>query len=773
MVWIIKLRKFLILFIILIIFLLVSTSVIGINLKERNHDPGVISGSIRENLVLWDFDDSNNYLTSNTIIKDGFVQLQKKSSYEVHSAKSIYESGITQNLTINDDGELELEAKREELAIYINTNRNKKFDVNEEEYGYQTIIFNSSRTLSKIKFLARLKNKVSSDLNISIQTENDKILELRSLPPSDFSSKISEITVNFSCSINAATPYRLKFESEEEKGSYKLIGDSKSVYSGGYFQEIEEGTNEDDDGDIELEIYSWNYSSHGMLESNVNEFQSSVILKNLQCYGKNLSDRECVRIQVRTGNSLNLQNRSWSNWINVFGFNRANNNLLALPPASNIQYRIFLSSVEPNRSPTIGSINLTYQCYVKSGFVETSDFKTNETCEWLNFSAGGNYQDQSIEFYYSVDSGAQWNVVSFYNNPINQIDHSNTIRFLAKLNTLNTAKSPRLESISVAFRKFNPESTEIEDTCKEGEPVASVGTYEVVEPVVPVSTYELVGPIVPVETSEVVEPVETVETNESVETVEISKPFEAAETIKLIEFEKVNDLAKVGETGETPKTRKIDKDPEGEMSELKTTLKPQKLPIGIIIALCVFGGMFGISGWSAKTETGKFTLLSRLGFFIIPFYNKIDRDKLLDHYLRNQIYKYIQANPGTNYSEIMKDTGVKNGVLVHHLNMLDREGLIKSIRDGRLRRFYPIGINIPQKEIDNLSWFQIRIFNFIRMNPGITPTEIALEVGKSKQVVNYHLKLMKNAALVRAEELGKHTQLYVTYSESESKKIET
>jgi len=214
-------------------------------------------------------------------------------------------------------------------------------------------------------------------------------------------------------------------------------------------------------------------------------------------------------------------------------------------------------------------------------------------------------------------------------------------------------------------------------------------------------------------------------------------------------------------------------DGEDGLPESQPSGEPLLLPQSIILMVGIFAGLFSIVGWGVGTETGKYTIMRRLLFLIIPLYNKIDRDKVLDHYLRNQIYKYIQTNPGTNYSEIMKDTGVKNGVLVHHLKTLDREGLIKSIRYGMFRRFYPKGVKIPQKEIANLSWFQIRIFNFIRTNPGITPKEIADEVGKSKQVINYHLNLMKNAALVRAEVQGKYTQLYAIYSESESKNMDS
>jgi predicted transcriptional regulator len=114
----------------------------------------------------------------------------------------------------------------------------------------------------------------------------------------------------------------------------------------------------------------------------------------------------------------------------------------------------------------------------------------------------------------------------------------------------------------------------------------------------------------------------------------------------------------------------------------------------------------------------------------------------------------------------MKATSVKNGVLVHHLNTLEREELIKSSRDGvYYKRFYPIGVKLPPKEIDGLSWFQIGIFNLIRTNPGITPKKISEELGKNKQIINYHLKLMKKADLIRGKVKGKFSTLYVIYSE--------
>jgi DNA-binding MarR family transcriptional regulator len=209
-----------------------------------------------------------------------------------------------------------------------------------------------------------------------------------------------------------------------------------------------------------------------------------------------------------------------------------------------------------------------------------------------------------------------------------------------------------------------------------------------------------------------------------------------------------------------PKTESKDDSPQ--------PLLPIEDPPGTVTTIGISAGILSLIGYALATETGKYSILKHLLFLVIPLYHKVQKDKVLDHYLRKQIYKYIQSNPGTHYSEIMKTVGIKNGVLVHHLKTLEREELIKSSNDGLYyKRFYPMGTKLPIKEIDGLSWFQIGIYNLIRTNPGISPKKVSEELGKSKQVINYHLHLMKDAGLVRSDIDGKHTALHVTKTEND------
>ena len=54
-----------------------------------------------------------------------------------------------------------------------------------------------------------------------------------------------------------------------------------------------------------------------------------------------------------------------------------------------------------------------------------------------------------------------------------------------------------------------------------------------------------------------------------------------------------------------------------------------------------------------------------------------------------QIQQIIEKNPGIQFREIMRSSGLKNGVLSHYLEKLEKNGTIKATRGPRQARFYP------------------------------------------------------------------------------------
>lgn len=146
-------------------------------------------------------------------------------------------------------------------------------------------------------------------------------------------------------------------------------------------------------------------------------------------------------------------------------------------------------------------------------------------------------------------------------------------------------------------------------------------------------------------------------------------------------------------------------------------------------------------------------------FFLIvaPLYTKIKRERVLDHFVRGQIFGYIQANPGEHYNAIKDALGLTNGSLAHHLRTLEREQFIKSKRYGLYRRFYPMNYHMPAHDVYTPNDIQLTILAAIRDHPGITQKEIAQRLGLTPPTVNYHIGVLSDRNLIRVERRGRST----------------
>ena len=56
----------------------------------------------------------------------------------------------------------------------------------------------------------------------------------------------------------------------------------------------------------------------------------------------------------------------------------------------------------------------------------------------------------------------------------------------------------------------------------------------------------------------------------------------------------------------------------------------------------------------------------------------------------SEIVRLIEKNPGIKFREIMRETGMKNGVLSYHVKKLEENGTVKIERKSGRTRFYPL-----------------------------------------------------------------------------------
>jgi DNA-binding MarR family transcriptional regulator len=143
---------------------------------------------------------------------------------------------------------------------------------------------------------------------------------------------------------------------------------------------------------------------------------------------------------------------------------------------------------------------------------------------------------------------------------------------------------------------------------------------------------------------------------------------------------------------------------------------------------------------------------------IIFVYTKMRREQLLEHKVRANIFDYINKNPGVHYRGIMNDLNLQMGVLTHHLNMLEQEKYIKSAQDGMYRRFYPFNASVNSGLV--LNEVQQRILQYIRDRPGISQADLARNLGYTRKVVYYHVKILSNAGFIHVETAGRESRCF-------------
>jgi DNA-binding transcriptional ArsR family regulator len=158
------------------------------------------------------------------------------------------------------------------------------------------------------------------------------------------------------------------------------------------------------------------------------------------------------------------------------------------------------------------------------------------------------------------------------------------------------------------------------------------------------------------------------------------------------------------------------------------------------------------------TEVGYFAFLI---WVFVPLYCRIMKEKVLDNFTRGEIYGYIKANPGAHYMELQNQLDLPNGVLAHHLMVLEREEFVKVDRDGFYKRFYPRHAKIINRE-KHLSRIQKQLMVEVNAHPGISQKTLASYLDESKQVISYHIRVLSKAGILRVEKEGSVTKVYST-----------
>jgi len=144
--------------------------------------------------------------------------------------------------------------------------------------------------------------------------------------------------------------------------------------------------------------------------------------------------------------------------------------------------------------------------------------------------------------------------------------------------------------------------------------------------------------------------------------------------------------------------------------------------------------------------------------------------KALELGKRRVLYQHILNNPGLHLRALERDMRMGLGDLRHHLDFLEREGLIITATDGYRKTYFPSKKEFPGDRtlLALLRQSKPRAILLILLNRESSGFGyIRLRVGVSKSTLSFHMKKLEEAGIVAVSEVGQKK----TYALPDKRKV--
>jgi predicted transcriptional regulator len=131
-----------------------------------------------------------------------------------------------------------------------------------------------------------------------------------------------------------------------------------------------------------------------------------------------------------------------------------------------------------------------------------------------------------------------------------------------------------------------------------------------------------------------------------------------------------------------------------------------------------------------------------------------NKDKSMNHKTRVLICRYISTHPGVSISQLSSVFDFNYSTLKYHLKYLEKNNIIVSKKDGRMRRLYTDLISAKdtaldlQSTINSLNMNQQLVLRTIQNNPGISKKDLIKLTNLNRKTIEYSLNKFIDKKLV-------------------------
>jgi predicted transcriptional regulator len=188
----------------------------------------------------------------------------------------------------------------------------------------------------------------------------------------------------------------------------------------------------------------------------------------------------------------------------------------------------------------------------------------------------------------------------------------------------------------------------------------------------------------------------------------------------------------------------------------------------------VKGGSNGVPGDSAQSngssDAGVSTMAIAAALVGVPtigglaLYHRIRSNNTLNNKTRQAVYDSVVRSPGIGVNDAAKAAGCSYSTAAYHLERLVEERLLVASEDGRRARFFKNGGAFSQAEREFVPILQsdecMDVLQTIVENPWCYRAEVAQKLSVSGPTVNWHLKKLMGAGVVKEMREGRISYLY-------------
>ena len=125
----------------------------------------------------------------------------------------------------------------------------------------------------------------------------------------------------------------------------------------------------------------------------------------------------------------------------------------------------------------------------------------------------------------------------------------------------------------------------------------------------------------------------------------------------------------------------------------------------------------------------------------------------------NKILKVIENNPGIHLRGIMNEADLENGVIVHYLEKLEKQGKTKSRKYTRYKRYY--SLDIDEEEYDIIRNLRKptkkEILLYIVVKGNVSFKEVLSKTHKSPSTISWNLSELINNNVIEKFDKNKKT----------------